>query len=319
MRLRFSRHRLPVFEGRASRRHHDVLHWKLRLVARLGRSNGVRLDEARTFVQFVGFPRSGHSLIGALIDAHPDALISHELDAMGLLHAGFGYREIARLIARNSAEFAAHGKWWNGYSYDVPGLDERTPKVIGDKKGDWAARWTARAPELLDRLDASGAPRQKWLLVTRAPADNIATMTLRRNRLYDRIRIDAAREGRSSKEGITAAQEDGRLPTEASDAMIAEYRELCEAIAALQPRIAPEDWMEIDYDAFTATPEENLRRIAVFLDLTPEAEWLEACCSIVHSGRSRSRDRLTWREDQRAAVEELAQEFAFLGNRTSAP
>jgi hypothetical protein len=31
---------------------------------------------------FIGYPRSGHSLIGSLIDAHPHAALGHELDLL---------------------------------------------------------------------------------------------------------------------------------------------------------------------------------------------------------------------------------------------
>lgn len=33
----------------------------------------------RTFVLFVGYPRSGHSLIGSIMDAHPNIIIAHEV------------------------------------------------------------------------------------------------------------------------------------------------------------------------------------------------------------------------------------------------
>ena len=43
-----------------------------------------------SFLMFVGHPRSGHSLVGALIDAHPNAVVAHELDALKYVEAGFG-------------------------------------------------------------------------------------------------------------------------------------------------------------------------------------------------------------------------------------
>jgi len=36
-------------------------------------------SKLRNFVLFVGYPRSGHSLVGSLIDAHPHAIIAHEV------------------------------------------------------------------------------------------------------------------------------------------------------------------------------------------------------------------------------------------------
>jgi hypothetical protein len=36
-------------------------------------------SSVRTFVLFVGYPRSGHSLIGSIMDAHPNIIIAHEV------------------------------------------------------------------------------------------------------------------------------------------------------------------------------------------------------------------------------------------------
>ena len=47
-------------------------------------SNGESLfklyDGVETFVMFIGYPRSSHSLVGAVLDAHPEIIIPHEYD-----------------------------------------------------------------------------------------------------------------------------------------------------------------------------------------------------------------------------------------------
>ena len=39
-----------------------------------------QFNNVKTFVMFIGYPRSGHSLIGSLLDAHPEIVIPHEYD-----------------------------------------------------------------------------------------------------------------------------------------------------------------------------------------------------------------------------------------------
>lgn len=309
------RHSIPVFDERSSRRHESKPLWKLQLETLISRHRGFNPKRIECFAQFVGFPRSGHSLVGALIDAHPDARISHELDAMGLFRAGMGFASIARLIDSNSRSFASHGKWWNGYSYaiDLPADESRQPLVVGDKKGDWAVRWCAKTPGLLQNFLASGVPQPKWLLVVRAPEDNIATMTLRRGGLYDRLRIKAAAEGGSASELIEQAQSDGQLPSEVSDEMIDDYRELCKGIAAMQELIPRDQWLRVDYGDFTAAPSDGLKEIAAFLGLDPNPDWLAAASAAVRPpGKSRTRTKLTWTAAQEQAVAELKQQFSFL-------
>ena len=40
-------------------------------------------DGVETFVMFIGYPRSSHSLVGAILDAHPEIIIPHEYNLVG--------------------------------------------------------------------------------------------------------------------------------------------------------------------------------------------------------------------------------------------
>ena len=40
------------------------------------------IKDVRIFVIFVGFARSGHSIVGTLMDAHPDIVIAHEYNVL---------------------------------------------------------------------------------------------------------------------------------------------------------------------------------------------------------------------------------------------
>ena len=51
-----------------------------------------------TLCLFVGHPRSRHSLVGTLIDAHPDAVIAPELNMVELVKAGFEARQLWSLV-----------------------------------------------------------------------------------------------------------------------------------------------------------------------------------------------------------------------------
>ena len=62
----------------------------------------------RAYVMFVGQPRTGHSLVGALLDAHPNALVAHELDALKYVAAGYDRRRLyALLVEQERARVAA--------------------------------------------------------------------------------------------------------------------------------------------------------------------------------------------------------------------
>jgi hypothetical protein len=307
-------HSVPLFEGAGSRRHQDVAVWRLLLQARRRRLAGPSLKGLRSFVQFVGFPRSGHSLIGSLIDAHPEAMIAHELDAMGLLAKGMSAADIRALAVHNSLEFSRHGRYWNGFSYAVNGCSAGGGRirVLGDKKGDWVARHHAADPSLLDEARRRFRVRCQWILVVRDPYDNIATMSLRKGGVYDRLRVENPDSG-AFRAALKERQAAGDVAAAVLDSMIDDYFGLCRSVEAMKRRLAPTDWHEVDYEAFTAAPYEGLRALFGFLELSATEAFLTDATAIVRRSGRRSRDDLAWQPGQLARVEAMIEEFSFLG------
>src|SRR5262245_16191287 len=145
------------------------------------RSTGF-FQDVQTFCMFVGYPRTGHSLIGSLLDAHPRIVIAHELDALEFFHWGFSRRQVFHLLLENSRKMAAKGRGYSGYSYRVPnqwqGRFERL-QVLGDKKGAVSAGRFYRHPDLLDFVRDQIAIDLKFVHVIRNPYDVLATMSRR--------------------------------------------------------------------------------------------------------------------------------------------
>lgn len=306
-------HGEAMFEGRHSRRHafmpirrwHLLGHWH-RIKA------SPRLRQTTTFVQFAGFPRSGHSLVGSLVDAHPQALISHELDAMGLFRKGLSPRQIDGLVVRNAQRFSDDGRWWNGHRYAVDGLDgtSRHLRVIGDKKGDWATRWCAEDPDLIERFAIASRRRTKWVLVTRHPLDNIATMSLRKGGSYDKLRIESSSIPFSER--LKAAQERGEISVVVRDDMLLDYRALAAATEEMKRRVPSADWYELSHEDFVKDPRAELSALAQFLGLEADEVWLNGASALVHESTRKSRDLVAWTEDQKAAVAATIAARSFL-------
>ena len=315
-------HSVPVFEGDRSRRHRDVPLWRLAARGAIGAvRRGRRFGSVSTFVQFVGFPRSGHSLIGSILDAHPQAVVSHELDTMGLLKKGLPEKVVYALIAENSATFSRHGRYWNGFSYAVPGGHHGPTeplRVIGDKKGDWAVRWCGKDPDLIEAVGRKVHARCRWILVTRHPLDNIATMSLRKNRTYDRLRIEAA-DSTDFKARLAASQERGEVAAAALDDMIDDYEGLCQTIERMQAATPADDWCHVEYERFSVHPADEIRRLARFLDLEPDTDYVASSASIVRDSPNKSRNAVTWTDQQLERVEALSRHFSFLHSYDSAP
>ncbi|MCB9541290.1 MAG: sulfotransferase [Myxococcales bacterium] len=239
-------------------------------------------DALHTWCMFFGYPRSGHSLVGALLDAHPAVLISIELDALARIREGVGRAQLFDEIAGHAARFGAEGRQHMGYDYTVPGAWQgrhTTLEVIGDKKGGRSSWWLHDEPALLDRLRETVRLPMRFIHVVRSPWDNIATICTR-----------------------------GR----ALDDAIGWYFETCAAVAGIRARLPADDVFELHHEALIAEPRRWLFALADFLGVARETQWADACAAVVDPRPSRSRERVAWSAAQRAEVRRQVARFDWL-------
>jgi hypothetical protein len=224
-------------------------------------------ESVRSFLFFVGHPRSGHSLVGALVDAHPNALVAHELDVLKYVEAGFGRDQTFTLLIRHQGARVAGGlRSGSGYTYRVDGqaqgrYDEL--HLIGDKKGGRSTMRLAARPELFDRLQATVEVPVKVVQVLRNPYDNIATMYRRGHR---------------------------RPLSEHADT----YFRLAATVRSLRKRVDDDHFHELRLEALIADPSATLGRLVDFLGLDQPPGYLDACAAIVFPTGRRTRTDAPW-------------------------
>ena len=236
---------------------------------------------------FIGYPRSGHSLVGSLINAHRNAVICHELHALGCVRAGFTRDELFAQIIRRDKWFATERNYSNsGYSYQVPGQWQsryERLRVIGDKQGAGSSFSLMKRPEQLQSLRNTVKLPVKFLHVVRHPMDNISTMR-HKNLRHTNGNLDKA---------------------------IEVYFELCEVNQDIIDE-RPDDVLSIKVEDIIAHPEARLADICRFLTLEHDLPYLEACASIVFDRPRKTRDDSEWKDSQIARVIEASKNFKFL-------
>jgi hypothetical protein len=236
-------------------------------------------DRVRAFCLFVGYPRSGHSVVGAMLNAHRDAVISHELDAPRLVLAGCDRDQLyARILAR-AAWFNLRGNRSN-YRYQIPNRWQgrfETLRVLGDKGGGWVAQWLRIHPDLLDRVHATTGVPLRLIHVVRNPFDNIAAISQ-----WHRLSLEESIEF---------------------------YFAHCETTASLVGR---EEVVTMRHEDFIESPEATLTSLCEFLGLTADDQYLSEATSIVFARPTGSRRKIQWPEALRNAVERRAESYPFL-------
>jgi hypothetical protein len=249
-------------------------------------------EDVETYCMFVGYPKSGHSLVGSLLDAHPNAVIGHELDALKYVQAGFSKRRIYQLLLENSRKHVESGREWNTYSYEVPGQWQgRFDKlrVIGDKKGGKSTVRLRSNPELLQRLRDTVGVGIKFVHVIRNPYDNISTM------LRDKI-----------GNGFTGARNRGLR------FCIEKYFLRCATVRDLKEGTRDADVFDVRHESFVEDPARHLGGLCRFLGLEYSDGYLKDCASIIFKSPSKSRHKVDWDPETIRIVQSRMDEFDFL-------
>lgn len=249
--------------------------------------NNPDLGDLECFCFFIGYARSGHTLVGTLLNAHPDMVISHELDAVRYVRHRFRRSQLLSLIIERDHHFGEIDRTWSGYHYAVPdqfqGKVERL-RVIGDKRARAAVLQLAQHPRLLDRLRRVVKVPIRVVHVTRNPFDNIAT------------------EARWHKTSLAEGT--------------AWYEQICEAVSVVRPLLDPSELIDVRYEEFASDPGPSLAALCGFLGVEPGSSYLDACSSIVWPSTNRTRDALEWSEEERRGVERLIERYEVLGSYT---
>lgn len=153
------------------------------------------IEDVRTFVIFVGFARTGHSIVGTLMDAHPDIIIAHEYNVLknikSRLTSGNQVLTLFNNLYKNSHSNAVNGwrsdkKSKKGYnlsmSQDTWQGKVRRLRVIGDKAAGMANHQYMTNPTkcryLVESMESTFNISMKAIRVLRNPYDIISTKTL---------------------------------------------------------------------------------------------------------------------------------------------
>lgn len=243
-------------------------------------AHGAAFGDVQRYCGFVGYPRSGHSLVGSLLNAHPDAVIAHELDAVKLVEQGLTDRQVYALILSRDRWFQRQQRVWTGFDYSVPGQWQgrfRRLSLIGDKKGGATARHLRREPDLLDRFQATIRHPVTFVHVVRNPFDNIATM---------------ARRGGGDLAGAAKV-----------------YLELASTVQWLENQVSEERVTTVFLEELIDQPGLVLGNLCRALGLEPIDGYLEACNGIVRAKPHRSASEVEWTPsllaDLRARIQEI--------------
>ena len=225
-------------------------------------------DEVKTYCMFIGYPRSGHSLIRSLLDAHECAVIAHELDALKFLDAGFTDRQVFALLLENSRRFSEIGSVWGEYSYAVRDQWQGRFKklaLIGDKKAGGSAKRLGLDFNCLYRFRRDILLQHRYAHVLRNPFDNIATI---------------------AKKHFTRLGPATKL-----------YFDHHRTNLSIINVVGGRNVLHMRHEELIANPRTELVRLCRFLGIEATDAYLRACSGVVFGKPSNSRHSVKWPEN----------------------
>ena len=273
------------------------------------------VDGVKKFVLFVGYPRSGHSIVGSMMDAHQNMIISHEYMLFAewaqnpkkftnrthlfteLYHDSYMDTEMGwRSIASKGYTLAIESAWQGRF---------KQLKVIGDKSGGMTVLMYLHDPKEFSQhfrqLKAMIRVPIHVLHIVRNPYDIIATSALYR---------DSRGPGKlnSSKDHIY----------DNSDALRAKTHflfRLAQAIEMMTKQFHL-NILQLHSEDLIRDPNRSLQRICSFLEVDCLEDYLEQCSEKMYKSVSRTRDKVVWPQKILDMVESNKKRFSFFRDYT---
>lgn len=257
-----------------------------------------RYKKIKSFCLFIGYPRTGHSLIASILDAHPNIVMGMEWNVLHYVNHRYSRNQIFWAIERNSHLYRVkcHNTWTN-YNYRVKELYQGYSDeilVIGDKMAGLTSSIIIEDHLVLKRFEKLLSLPVKLLHVIRNPYDTITTMTLRVN------------SKKFPEKEITSLH---LLP------MIYRFFRYAQIIQ----KIKSENYyslLDIYHESVIENPINELNRILDFLQLKATDSYYTNCSEIIFKEPHKSRSIINWTDELKTLVDGELKRYDFLKHYT---
>ncbi len=275
-----------------------------------------KIDQVENFLFFIGYPRSGHSIVAACLDAHPDVVIAHEfnlfqrLTRSDVMHDQLLNRTLLYnglyLNSLKSVRTGSRSQDAKGYSLLINSSNSwqgkiRNLKVIGDKSGGVTARVARDSPELfaklLNELQHAVQVPIKTIHVVRNPYDMVATRIL--------YRLSSVK-GHKANFSASHPVKNAKTITQAINGLRSE----AEAVESFIDQRESSTFEMHNLD-FIHQTEDVMLKLCSFLNLDCPDDYLQVCREATFKQSSRSRQSLKWTKSHQKAMSKVVADFSF--------
>ena len=278
------------------------------------------VNSVEKYVFFVGYPRSGHSIIGSLLDSHPNMVISNEFGMFRKLIEEPNYQQVNRSFLYNALYRSSVCSYYfglraeeatkKGYTLRVDDAWQAryngTIAVIGEKSGGntgmtYRKYGHDKFLETFQRLLSTVKVPIFTIHAVRNPYDNIATMAL------------MSKQSAVSKLDLTSEDpyQNQELLDWAIDNYFSRVKTVNEILMKLDLNI-----IEIHSKDLILHPKQTFAQICAILEVSCDDQFLDIVASKVFPEISKTRVLIVWSPEQKAQVAEEMKKYEFLHQYT---
>ena len=274
------------------------------------------VQNVQRFLFFVGYARSGHSILGSLLDSHPHMVVAHEYDLFSKWiknpKSHFDKKWLFNSLLDNSRNNSLQGLRTmkarkKGYTLAIPGgwqgQYNKNIIVIGDKAGGLTAQFFRKNNTLFEQvyqeLQKTLDIPVHVLHVIRNPFDNIATMLL-----YNTHQKQSVNTTSKYKDDFAVREQ------------VKHYFKQVKSVLTMINKVFPLRVIEIHHEDMIFEPKYTMWNICSHLHVECSADYLQLCANSIYTSNSRSRDLIHWSDDNIKLVQDKIQDFTFLTRYT---
>ena len=279
------------------------------------------IEQVKTFIFFLGHARSGHSIVGSILDAHPHVILAHEAKLFQTLSADLSSEApqynnksmIFNTLWRNSFYSSTSGLRTNehsamrkGYTLSIEGLYQGSfvppIQVIGDKNGGKTTALFYTEPlkwdKVFRKLKSLLHIPIKVIQVIRNPYDNIATLVLYKSK---GVNVATVKHHNKSYE----------VNVDAMKQYTSRYFGFHEAIQQLKHKYDL-TLLEVHGKDLIDNPKTTILSMCSFLGLTCSDDYLETCSSKLFKSESKTRYKVVWSKELISKIQDSIMNFNSL-------
>lgn len=235
------------------------------------------------FLNFMGYPRSGHTLVAAILNANPNVICSNQQNVYSLME-NMDKQQLLNVVY-NASDI--------GYFKDttrIVSVPKQEITVIGDKTGHRTVEILKGKPFRLGQLKEIINVPFKWIHVVRNPYDNLATWGLLNYQ-------NKMKNGQKTTPRIEL------------DSVIKKYSLLNETISKLRKS---EDVLTVNHEYVITRMHNTLEEMANFLGISFDPQWRDNVRATVWKRPRITRNKLAWTAIQKQTVAKIIERYPWL-------